>query len=220
MIRAGHRRSAGRPGWVITVAPVLLGAALAAGCSPPGATAAEPPPPADHPAPEPAVAGGAEAARGFRSVRDYQPTAVPVRITIRAIGVSSTLERFGRAADATVQTPRRWEAAGWYAAGPLPGDPGSAVILGYVDSTRGPAVFYRLRELDPGDLVDIVRADGSMVCFVVQRTALYDKRRFPTDEVYFPTLRPALRLVTCGGKFDTRVRHYRANVIVFATLST
>jgi sortase (surface protein transpeptidase) len=219
MSRAGHRRSTGRPRWAITVALVLLGAALAAGCSPPGATAAEPPPPAGHPAPEPAVAGGATAARGFRSVRGYQPTAVPVRIAIPAIGVSSTLERLGRATDGTVQVPRRWEQVGWYAAGPLPGDPGSAVILGHVDSTRGPAVFYRLRELDAGDEVHITRADGSMVRFVVQRTALYDKRRFPTDEVYFPTLRPALRLVTCGGEFDTRVHHYRANVIVFVTLS-
>jgi hypothetical protein len=87
-----------------------------------------------------------------------------------------------------------------------------------VDSTRGPAVFYRLRELRPGDEIDITRADRSSVRFVVERTAQYLKTRFPTDEVYYPTLTPALRLVTCGGQFDFATRHYRSNIIVFATI--
>jgi len=108
--------------------------------------------------------------------------------------------------------------AGWYAGGTRPGDPGSAVILGHVDSRSGPAVFYRLRELRPGDTVEVARADGSKVRFAVQRTEQYDKRRFPTDEVYYPTLTPALRLVTCGGQFDHTTGHYRSNVIVFATM--
>jgi hypothetical protein len=67
------------------------------------------------------------------------------------------------------------------------------VILGHVDSKRGPAVFFRLRELRPGDRIDVQRADGSWVRFVVQRIAKYDKRRFPTDAVYYPTLTPMLR---------------------------
>jgi len=79
-------------------------------------------------------------------------------------------------------------------------------------------VFYRLGELRRGDLVEVVRADGSRVRFAVQRTEQYDKRRFPTDEVYYPTLAPALRLVTCGGEFDATAGHYRSNIIVFATL--
>jgi hypothetical protein len=81
-------------------------------------------------------------------------------------------------------------------------------------------VFYRLRELRPGDRITITRADGSSVRFAVQRTAQYDKRRFPTDEVYYPTLAPALRLVTCGGQFDFSTGHYRSNIIVFAALSS
>jgi sortase (surface protein transpeptidase) len=104
-------------------------------------------------------------------------------------------------------------------AGTRPGDPGSAVILGHVDSKRGPAVFYRLRELRRGDQIKIARADGSSVRFIVQRTEQYPKDRFPTDAVYYPTLTPALRLVTCGGDFDATAGHYRSNVIVFATLA-
>jgi sortase (surface protein transpeptidase) len=164
-------------------------------------------------------AKGAEAARGFRSVRDYRKTAVPVRVAIPTIGVASSLDRLGRAPDKTVQEPTRWAVAGWYAAGTRPGDPGSAVILGHVDSKRGPAVFFRLRELRRGDEIEVGRADGSSVRFVVQRTEQYPKDRFPTDEVYYPTLTPALRLVTCGGDFDATIGRYRSNLIVFATMA-
>jgi sortase (surface protein transpeptidase) len=164
-------------------------------------------------------AKGAEAARGFRSVRGYRATPVPVRVAIPKIGVASSLDRLGRAPDGTVQEPPRWERAGWYAPGTRPGDPGSAVILGHVDSKRGPAVFFRLRELRQGDMVTIGRADGSSVRFIVQRTQQYPKDRFPTDEVYYPALTPALRLVTCGGEFDATAGRYRSNVIVFATLA-
>jgi sortase (surface protein transpeptidase) len=169
--------------------------------------------------PEPdQAAGGAAAAHGFRSVRSYQGTPVPVRIDIPKIHVTSSLDRLGRAADGTVEVPSDWQVAGWYAPGPRPGDPGSAVILGHVDSKSGPAVFYRLRELDRGDEIRVARADGSTVRFIVERTQQYPKDRFPTDEVYYPTLTPALRLVTCGGAFDPTAGRYRSNIIVFATL--
>ena len=163
-------------------------------------------------------AEGVDAARGFRSIRGYRATPVPVRVEIPRIGVASALDRLGRAPDGTVQAPSRWEVAGWYAPGTRPGDPGSAVILGHVDSKGGPAVFFRLRELRRGDMVTIARADGSSVRFIVQRTEQYPKDRFPTDDVYYPTLTPTLRLVTCGGDFDATAGHYRSNVIVFATM--
>ena len=186
---------------------------LLAGCSGPGAH----PVPARTPG---AAAGGADAARSFRSARGYRDTPVPTRIDIPRIHATSALDRLGQARDGTVQVPSRWQVAGWYALGPRPGEPGSAVILGHVDSKRGPAVFFRLRELRPGDRIEVTRADGSSVRFVVQQTRQYDKRRFPTDEVYYPTLTPELRLVTCGGQFDATAGHYRSNIIVFATIGT
>jgi len=197
------------------VAAVAL--ALLAGCTQAEANRAEPPAAATTRATGPA-AGGVDAARDFRSTRGYKATPVPVRIDIPRIGVTSSLDRLGRARNKTVEVPTRWEVAGWYAGGTRPGDPGSAVILGHVDSKRGPAVFFRLRELRNGDEIEVGRADGSTVRFAVERVAQYDKQRFPTDEVYYPTLTPALRLVTCGGEFDATVGHYRSNVIVFATL--
>jgi Sortase domain len=163
-------------------------------------------------------AEGLEAVRGFESVRNYRGTPVPVRLEIPRIGVSTRLQRLGRASDGTVEVPSEWGVAGWYAEGTRPGDPGSAVILGHVDSKSGPAVFYRLRELRPGDQVEVERAGGSRVRFTVERVERFDKQRFPTDDVYYPTLTPRLRLVTCGGAFDPATGHYRDNVIAFATL--
>jgi sortase (surface protein transpeptidase) len=204
----------GRGRLAVALAALVLGA----GCSAASAgRAAEPAPPLTSGAPA-TTAGGVDAARGFRSTRGYRATPVPVRIEIPSIGVASSLDRLGRAPDRTVEVPSRWEVAGWYAPGTRPGDPGSAVILGHVDSKRGPAVFFRLRELRRGDDITVTRADGSSVRFAVDRTEQYDKRRFPTDAVYYPTLAPELRLVTCGGEFDATAGHYRSNVIVFATL--
>ena len=173
----------------------------------------------------PATTGGQapalEAVRGFESVRGYRPTPVPVRLEIPSVGVDTGLMRLGREKDGTVEVPKgphQWDTAGWYAGGTLPGDPGSAVILGHVDSKAGPAVFYRLRELRRGDRVEVARADGSRVRFAVERIEQYPKTRFPTADVYYPTLTPRLRLVTCGGSFDREAGSYRSNVIVFATL--
>ena len=200
--------------WLLAGVAALV---LLAGCSQAGARRGAPAPAAGSSTWEQA-AGGVEAARGFRSVRGYQATPEPVRVDIPRIGVSSSLMRLGRAPDGTVEVPKPFGVAGWYAPGTRPGDPGSAVILGHVDSKRGPAVFYRLRELRRGVEIRVKRADGSWLRFVVERTEQFDKQRFPTDEVYYPTLTPGLRLVTCGGLFDPSTGHYRSNIIVFASL--
>ena len=164
---------------------------------------------------------GAAAVRGFHSTRNYRPTAVPVRLQIPAIGVDTALQRLGKLPDGTVQPPggtHKWDQAGWYAGegGTRPGDPGSAVILGHVDSKIGPAVFYRVRELRRGDQVKVTTADGTVFRFAVDRVEQFPKSRFPTADVYYPMVSPKLRLVTCGGSFDGH--HYRSNVIAFATL--
>jgi sortase (surface protein transpeptidase) len=164
---------------------------------------------------------GADAARDFRSETKYQGTPEPVRIEIPRIGVTSRLLRLGKDEKGAVETPPKsaWNVAGWYTGSPRPGDRGSAVILGHVDSAAsGPAVFYHLRDLRPGDQIQVTRTDGSVVRFAVDRTAMFPKANFPTDEVYYPTLTPELRLVTCGGSFDDATGHYRSNIIVFAKL--
>jgi Sortase domain len=210
-MRLRHRLAAG-----------VAALALLAGCSGAGANPGGPAAPAGSAANrggQAAPPGGLGAARGYHSVRGYPATPEPTFVRIPKINVASRLDRLGRNRDGTVEPPPRghWQVAGWYRLGPSPGEPGSAVILGHVDSKSGPAVFYRLRELGRGDEILVGRADGSTVRFVVDRIGQYSKKWFPTDEVYYPTLTPELRLVTCGGQFDFSTGHYKSNVIVFAT---
>jgi hypothetical protein len=166
-----------------------------------------------HP-PHPTVAVP-EALSTFRSSRELPAVPPPVHVDIAAIGVHSGIERLGQQPDRTVEVPRRWQWAGWYAGGPAPGEPGAAVILGHVDSPTGPAVFANLHRLRPGDRIVVRRADGSMVTFAVERIEQRSRHDFPVADVYWPTLRPELRLITCGGRY-LRPAGYQDNVIVFA----
>jgi sortase (surface protein transpeptidase) len=159
------------------------------------------------------------AVRNFRSTRRYAVVARPESIRIPGIGVNSRLQELGRNADGTIEVPEEWDVAGWFKGSARPGQPGPAVIVGHVDSRMGPAVFYKLRALVPGDKILVDQRDGRTAKFVVHRVERHEKSRFPTADVYFPTLRPVLRLVTCGGTFDQSIGHYRDNVIVFASLA-
>jgi hypothetical protein len=146
---------------------------------------------------------------------------VPVELGIAAIGVRTPVVALGVRPDGTIAVPppTRGAPAGWYRHLPSPGEVGPAVIVGHVDSARdGPAVFFRLRETRPGDLVTVRRLDGSVVTFAVDRVELVSKRAFPTAAVYGATTRPELRIITCGGDFDRVHQTYRSNVVVFATL--
>jgi len=145
-------------------------------------------------------------------------TSKPVRLEIPAIGVSTPLLRLGLEPDGAMQVPTDFARAGWFAEGPAPGQEGPSVIAGHVDSKTGPAVFYRLRDLRPGDPVLVERADGSRLRFLVERSRSYPKTTFPTQEVFGPVPAAALRLITCGGEFDRARGSYRENLVVFARL--
>jgi Sortase domain len=148
---------------------------------------------------------------------DTPDTARPVRVTIPAIGVASDLADLGVDGTGALVPPTDFAQAGWFAAGPVPGDVGPAVLAGHVDSYRGPAVFFRLEDLESGDRVQVQRSDGRTVEFAVTRVAEYPKDHFATAEVYGPTADPQLRLITCGGSFDRSRRSYLDNVVVYAT---
>ncbi|MFC4530306.1 class F sortase [Sphaerisporangium dianthi] len=146
---------------------------------------------------------------------------VPTRVRIPGIGVDAALTSVGVAKNGEIEVPplSRPKLAGWYRLGPAPGEMGPAVILGHVNTRSGPAVFSRLRELRRGDAITVVRADGSAARFTVDGAEQASKNRFPTKRVYGHVDRPSLRLITCGGVFNSRTRSYTDNIIVYATLS-
>ncbi|WP_320067593.1 class F sortase [Micromonospora sp. RTGN7] len=149
--------------------------------------------------------------------------ATPTTIAIPRIEVDAPIMTLGTNPDGTVQVPPLEQAlnAGWYSPGPSPGEIGNAVIVGHVDSAKvgGPAVFFELGALRPGDTVTVSRADGSRATFTVEEVKSYPKADFPTELVYGPNDRAGLRVVTCGGQFDQDAKSYVENVIVFATMT-
>ena len=217
-IPPGSRR---RPAIVAAVAVAALGLALT-GCA--GGPAGPPPagavdnqerplspsatlPPGSFDAPgTPPRPSGFEVGGLPERVTAPGTTSKPVRLEIPAIGVSTPLLRLGLEPDGAMQVPTDFARVGWFAEGPAPGQEGPSVIAGHVDSKTGPAVFYRLRDLRPGDPV------------LVERSRSYPKSTFPTQDVFGPVPAAALRLITCGGEFDRARGSYRENLVVFARL--
>lgn len=171
------------------------------------------PPPAQPSTPAPG--SGAPAA-------DAPAVAEPVSVGISSLGVTSDLLRLDLNDDGSVEVPplEPDDKAGWYQRGPAPGAVGPAVILGHVDSAEyGPGVFFDLGALQPGDEVEVARADGTVAVFAVDRVERHPKVEFPTIAVYGNTPDAQLRLITCGGNFDSSVRSYEDNIIAFATMT-
>jgi hypothetical protein len=166
----------------------------------------------------PVQAGADPAAAGLPNPFGTPPpelTGIPTRLKVKVIGIDTSLETLHLNKNGALDPPKDFAKAGWYAAGTAPGDLGPAVIAGHVDNRRGPAVFYRLRELEAGDKIEVLRG-GKSVRFTVTSTAWYPKKAFPTADVYGPTPDSQLRLITCGGVFDHRLRSYKDNLVVYA----
>ncbi len=150
------------------------------------------------------------------------PAARPTILAIPRIGVRAPLGSVGLTAQGTLEVPApgpHYDQPAWYRYSPTPGSVGPAVVLGHVDSAaNGPSVFYRLHLLRPGDRVEVTRVDGRTAIFNVDSVRQFPKADFPTALVYANTAVPALRLITCGGRFDSSRRSYVDNVVVLATL--
>jgi hypothetical protein len=143
----------------------------------------------------------------------------PVRLSVPTVGIDTPLRPIDLDAAGALIPPADDTVAGWYRSGPAPGNAGPAVLTGHVDSVAGPAVFFRLRDVAVGNSVSVTRTDGTTVRFTVTRVARFPKDAFPTADVYAPTPRPELRLITCGGAFDRTARSYLDNVVVYASIT-
>lgn len=144
---------------------------------------------------------------------------VPVSLRIPAIGVNARVIPLGLDAGGGVEVPPLSTpfVTSWYDKGSAPGEDGPAVLLGHVDAAGvGPAVFYKLGALAPGDLVYVTRRDRTTAVFRVTAVVLYQEQDFPSKAVYGFTPNPTLRLITCGGDFDAQTRHYLGRTIAFA----
>ncbi|KQU61487.1 hypothetical protein ASG84_01605 [Rhodococcus sp. Leaf278] len=140
----------------------------------------------------------------------------PARIDIPAIDVDSDVMDLGLRSDGSMEVPPGGFPAGWYTGSPIPGQLGPSILAGHVDWGGSPGVFYRLRDLAQGDDVTVTDQNGGTVRFVVSAVEQYPKDSFPTDKVYGDIDHPGLRLITCGGQFDSDISSYDDNIVVYA----
>jgi LPXTG-site transpeptidase (sortase) family protein len=107
---------------------------------------------------------------------------------------------------------------GWQADGVSPGEAGTAIIAGHVDTATAPAVFAGLSELKKGDRFSVNRSDRRTAVFVVDSVETFAKNDFPDERVYADTPQAQVRLITCAGDYDHSVKDYTDNLVVFAHL--
>ncbi len=143
----------------------------------------------------------------------------PVTLRIPSIKLETSFETpLGLNADGTIEVPGSFEKVGWYKNGATPGEVGTATILGHVDSYQGPAIFWDLGDLKPGDEIEVTREDGSVAVFEIETSERYSQSDFPTEKVYGMTDYQSLRLITCSGTYNHGTQRYSHNLVVYAKL--
>ncbi|MFD5468421.1 class F sortase [Kitasatospora sp. NPDC127059] len=164
------------------------------------------------------TANASPAAPGSPVLKRSKPTRL--RIPQIAVDAPFTELTLGPAGQLNAPPPDDKNLVGWYRDGAAPGERGSAVVAGHVDTTKGPAVFLLLSLLLPGNKVEVSRADGTVAVFTVDAVETFAKNAFPDQKVYGKTPDAQLRLITCGGTYDKKRRDYLDNVVVFAHLES
>ncbi|MFI6727846.1 class F sortase [Streptomyces sp. R-74717] len=184
------------------------------------------PPAAVAPAAVPEVLGSHAAPRPVTpsapAVGPAMSRSVPTRLQIPSLAVKAPFTKLSIGADGRLNPPPPNDSnlVGWFKGGVTPGERGAAIVAGHVDTTTGPAVFLQLQFLKPGSTVDITRADGSVATFEVDSVETFSKAKFPNKRVYSDTPSAQLRLITCGGPYNRKAKHYEDNVVAFAHLES
>ena len=149
------------------------------------------------------------------------PTLIPKPRTLEIpkLGVQTTVEFVGLDDERRMDVPKEWENVGWYQYGPIPGEAGSAVIAGHLDSPTGPAVFYDLSKLQPGDSIVVTNEQGNILEFIVEYIEQYKDVSFPIQKVFNDAdNKKRLNLITCAGTFSRSRSVYSDRLVVFASL--
>ncbi len=150
---------------------------------------------------------------------DPQPVLpMPVRLVIPSLRVNALIEDVAFDSDGGMASPGGPDTVGWFAPGFRPGDPGSAVIAGHVDWVDRAAVFWFVKDLAPGDEVDVIYDDGSSAAFAVDGVESYSDTDAPMDQIFAAGDVPHLNLLTCGGTFNRATHNYDHRTVVYTTL--
>ena len=140
----------------------------------------------------------------------------PIGLAIETAGIDAGIEAV-RVVDGAMQDPSGPWVVAWYENLGSLGTAGNVVMAGHIDYWNvGPAVFYNLSTLEPGDEVVVTGDDGKIYPFAVEWVRQYDSASIPLDEVAGPTPEQSVTLITCGGAFDYANGLYLERTVVRA----
>jgi|SRR5579872_670725 len=143
---------------------------------------------------------------------------IPVKIEIPSINLNAVVVKTGLEANGALHVPSNSSLTGWYDLGPKPGQVGPAVITGHLDTAAGPGVFWNLHNVKIDDEINIVRDDGTIAVFKVQKMQIYPQNNFDTQAVYGSIPNAGLRIITCAGTYLKSAGHYSDDLVVYASL--
>jgi LPXTG-site transpeptidase (sortase) family protein len=144
-------------------------------------------------------------------------TAAMTRLLIPRAKVDAPLVQLGIDGNGVMQsTSNAWDVA-WYDFSARPGTGGNAVFSGHVDYHNvGAAVFWNLRDLQAGDLIEVQLADGTSYKYSVSALSCIPVSEAPISEIVGPTQSEVVTLITCCGTFDSSTRQYDRRLVVRA----
>ncbi|GEN55402.1 class F sortase [Halobacillus faecis] len=141
----------------------------------------------------------------------------PDRIQIPSIHVDASIKALGYTPEGGMAVPKTLVDVGWFEPGTMPGNQGNAVIAGHVDGNSRPAVFYDLKDLNPGDEIHVY-GDHMKLTFEIIRMESYPYEDAPIREIFGPTNSHNLNLITCTGAYDKEASTYSERLAVFSVL--
>jgi sortase (surface protein transpeptidase) len=143
----------------------------------------------------------------------------PTVLEIPVLSLTSEIINLGLDDKGGLETPPLFSnLVGWYDQSPTPGELGPSIIVGHVDTYKGPSIFWDLVKLDVGDEIKTRRQDGTVVYFKVTEVTQFEQSNFPSGKVYSNLDYAGLRLITCGGNFNHQTGKYNKNTVVFAEI--
>jgi hypothetical protein len=143
------------------------------------------------------------------------PVVAPVELWIGDITLWAPVVPVGFQPDGELQIPDETH-VGWYRYGSSPGAAGSTVLAAHVSWNHTIGPFFKLGQLEPGALVKVKLADGTIRRYQVVERAQYGKHELPLDRIWTREGAETLVLMTCGGDFNRQIRHYTDNIVIYA----
>ncbi|MCA0989394.1 class F sortase [Guptibacillus algicola] len=145
---------------------------------------------------------------------------VPAQLVIQEIGVDAKVEHVGQLPNGQMDVPTEDKNVGWYELGAEPGEAGNAVIAGHVDNKTGPAVFFHLGDLKPGDVLTVTSDKGKSYEFTVESIASYPRNNAPLEKIFGMSNKPRLNLITCSGGFNRNAGTHEERMVVYTVLTS